>query len=44
MNKKGGNMSICRRCEQEIDKYTTMFGYCPKCIKDLKKTKNQKVK
>ena len=26
-------MSKCRRCGTEVDKYTTMFGYCEKCIK-----------
>ena len=28
-------MSKCRRCDKEVDKHTTMFGYCKDCQKEL---------
>ena len=28
-------MSKCRECGKEIDRYTTMFGYCKKCCVEL---------
>jgi len=35
-------MSKCRRCRKEVDKYATMFGYCPECIKELKEKPKEK--
>ena len=28
-------MSICRRCNNKVNKYTTMFGYCESCCNVL---------
>jgi len=30
------NLTICRKCKEEVDKYSTMFGYCPICRKIMK--------
>ena len=28
-------MTLCRRCRKEVDKHTTMFGYCRECAVEL---------